>query len=98
MARLWVRVMKDHRIQNQLAVDCAWGDEKDALTDVCKQLDIARPIWLAKHEREFESFRRTAFTRDHFIEDIGFDKLEIEFLDDTGVKRKSKDPRNDFSF
>ncbi len=98
MARLWVRIMKDHRIQKQLAVDCAPGGESEALTEVCKQLDIARPIWLDKHFREFESFRRTAFTRDHFIEEIRFDKLEIEFLDDTGEKRKSKDPRNDFSF
>ena len=36
--------------------------------------------------------------REHFIEEVPFDKLEIEFLDDTGEKRRSKDPRNDFSY
>jgi len=37
----------------------------------------------------------TAFTRDHFLEDVPFDRLEIEFIDD--ARRKNKDPRNDFS-
>ena len=95
--RLWVRVIKGRRIHRQLTTECELGGEREALTEACKQLDIARPIWLEKHEREFQSFRRTAFTADHFIEERPFEKLEIEFLDDTGKTRKSKDPRNDFS-
>ena len=46
---------------------------------------------------EFEQFRHTAFTADHFVEDISFDRMEVEFLEDDGKKRKSDDPRNDFS-
>lgn len=38
----------------------------------------------------------TAFTADHFVEEIHFERMEIEFIDD--VRRKSGDPRNDFSF
>ena len=30
------------------------------------------------------------------MEDVPFQKLEIEYLDDTGKKRKSNDPRNQF--
>ena len=30
------------------------------------------------------------------MEEVPFQKLEIEFLDDTGVKRRNNDPRNQF--
>lgn len=96
MSRLWMRVVQDHRIKRQGTAPCGWGEQNEALTELCKQFDIPRPIWLPKHEREFDSFRRTAFTAEHFIEEINFDRLEIEFLDDTGKKRRSNDPRNQF--
>lgn len=96
MSRLWVRVIADHRIREQETAPCAWGEERFALESVLKTLDLPNPIWLSKHEREFQSFRRTAFLPDHFIESVDFDRLEIEYLDDTGKKRKSSDPRNAF--
>ena len=96
MSRLWVRVIRDHRIEQQDTCPCAPGEENAALTELCKKFDIPRPIWLPKHEREYDSFRRTAFTSEHFVEEIPFDRLEIEFLDDTGKKRRSNDPRNQF--
>ena len=96
MSRLWARVIRDHRIEKQDTRPCAWGEENEALTELCKEFDIPRPIWLPKHERAYASFRRTAFSREHFIEEVPFDKLEIEFLDDTGKKRRSSDPRNQF--
>lgn len=96
MARLWLRILKNHRILEQQTAPCSWGEEKEALTEMCKQLDLPCPIWLSKHENEYSAFRRTAFTGDHFIEEIRFDRMEIEFLDDTDKKRRSQDPRNQF--
>ena len=66
---------------------------QEALSDLCYKLDIARPIWLDKHEQEVARFGRTAFTQEHFLEPIAFDKFEIEFLRPHG---RSTDPRNDF--
>ena len=54
------------------------------------------PMWLPKHGREWEDFRRTAFTQDHFVEEIRFDRMEIEFLEEGDTRRRSRDPRNDF--
>ena len=51
---------------------------------------------LHKHEREFADFRHTAFLPEHFMEDVPFQKLEIEFLEDDGRARRSSDPRNQF--
>ena len=96
MTRLWVRLIKKHRIERQMTVECAFDGAHEALDEACHALDVPRPIWLPKNEREFASFRMTAFTQDHFVEEIHFERMEIEFIDD--VRRKSKDPRNDFCF
>ncbi|MBO4297237.1 MAG: hypothetical protein J5998_00435, partial [Clostridia bacterium] len=95
MSRLWIRLIRHHRIARQMTVDCAWGDERDALREACHDMDVPAPIWLNKNENEFEQFRRTAFTADSFVESVSFDRMEIEFLDDKDKKRKSRDPRND---
>lgn len=96
MSRLWVKLMKQHKMARNETNECAWGDQEQALVDLCREMDVPAPMWLSKHEFEFEQFRHTAFTQDHFIEEISFDKMEIEFLDDTGKKRRSNDPRNQF--
>lgn len=96
MSRLWVKVMKKHRIDRQETAQCAWGEERAALTEVCKQMDLAYPIWLTKHGQEFEQYGKTSFLKVDFVEDVDFEKLEIEYLDDTDKKKRSRDPRNDF--
>ncbi len=96
MTRLWIRIVNRHRVVRQETVECAWGGIDDALTEVCRQWDVPRPVWLNKHRREMEDFRRTAFTQDHFMEEVPFDRLEIEFLEDLESPRRSQDPRNQF--
>ena len=96
MSRLWIRLIRHHRIARQMTVDCAWGDERDALREACHDMDVPAPIWLNKNENEFGQFRRTAFNADSFVESVSFDRKEIEFLDDEDKKRKRPDPRNDF--
>ena len=91
-----MKIIKDHKITQQLTEPCTPGTEGAALTEMCKQCDLPVPLWLNKHVSEYNQFRRTVFTREHFMEDIEFDRMEIEYLDDTGVKRKSRDPRNQF--
>lgn len=96
MARLWARIIKKHRIARQATAPCTPEGVHDALVELCRDFDIPCPIWLNKHENEFEAFRHTAFLPEHFMEDVPFEKLEIEYLDDSGKKRRSEDPRNQF--
>lgn len=96
MARLWARIIKQHRIFKQATAEAAWGDIDDALTELCRDFDSPKPLWLNKHEREFEEFRRTAFLPEHFMEEVPFQRLEIEFLEDDNRTRRSNDPRNQF--
>ena len=96
MPRLWARIIAKHRIAKQATQECDFDGVEDALTELCREFDIPRPLWLNKHYREFEEFRRTAFLPDHFMEDVSFQKLEIEFLEDDQQSRRSDDPRNQF--
>ncbi len=79
-----------------MTAPCMPDGVEEALTDICREMDIPNPLWLRKHENEFENFRHTEFRPEHFMEDVDFQKLEIEYLDDTGKKRRSNDPRNQF--
>ena len=96
MARIWMRTVKNHKIIESRTAPCELTSAPDALENLLREADIARPIWLEKHLKEWASFQRTAFLPDHFIEEPDFDRLEIEFLPDDGKKRKSNDPRNAF--
>lgn len=96
MPRLWARIIRKHCIERQTTCECTWADAQDALTGICHEFDIPRPIWLDKHEREFHEFRRTQFLPEHFMEDVPFQRLEIEFLEDDDRSRRSRDPRNQF--
>ena len=96
MARLWARIIVKHRIDRQATAPCAPDGAAEALTEICREFDIPCPLWLSKHENEFANFRHTAFLPEHFMEDVSFQRLEIEYLDDEGKKRRSNDQRNQF--
>lgn len=96
MNRLWVKALKRHRIIKNADAPCQWDEQEEVLREMLREMDYPCPMWLDKHIKEFESFRRTVFRPEHFIEDVPFDELEVIWLDDSGEKRKSKDPRNQF--
>lgn len=93
MLYLWARGIHKHRIARSETVEFD-GDLLEALSELCARLDISRPMMLAKHEREWAEFSQTTFTKDHFVEAIPFDKLEIEQIDPDAKKKKSQVPRN----
>ena len=93
MARLWARIIAKHRIVRSETVDLM-DDLSNALHELCSKMDIPRPLFLSKHQREWDLFQQTSFSKDHFVESVTFDKLEIERIDADAPKKKSKDPRN----
>lgn len=92
MARLWARMIEKHRIVRSEMVDL--DNMMDALHELCVKMDIPRPLFLSKHQREWDQFQQTSFLKDHFVEAVTFDKLEIERVDTDAPQKKSKDPRN----
>ena len=53
-----------------------------ALEEICYQFDLSQPIWLDKNVRDFQRHARARFTQDSFIEQIEFDFLEIQVIEE----------------
>ena len=52
-----------------------WGEPFSRL---CHDMDISRPVILNKHIRDLEQFRHTVFLPQDFLENVEFERLEIE--------------------
>ena len=87
--RLWGRMMKRQRIVRQETVDIEDDDVEQAFLEICRRFDVQRPLQLPKHNREFENFGRTFYSKEHFTEGIDFDRLEIELIMPDGEKKHS---------
>ena len=87
--RLWGRIIAGHRIAMQETVTIKNDDIEEAFLEICRRFDVQRPLQLPKHNREFEKFGRTAFTKEHFTESVDFQRLEIELIMPDGEKRSS---------
>ena len=53
-----------------------------ALDTICHEFDLGRPIWLDANVTEFRRHSRTRFHQDSFIEEIEFDCLEIQVIEE----------------
>lgn len=93
MILLWARAIKKQRIVRSETMELS-DDLTETLTDLFTKMDLPRPMWLGKNDREWEQFRLTSFSKDNFIETIPYDKVEIEQIDPDAKKKKSQDPRN----
>jgi len=97
MAKIWIKVIRNHRIVGNEVVEL---DDRDviqaALAEKLREMDLPSPIWLQKHFGEMERFYLTSFGADDFIEPVRFDKIDISLIDDGNETRRNKDPRNEF--
>lgn len=53
-----------------------------ALDEMCYEFDLAKPIWLETNKDDFIRHARTKFTKDSFIEDIDFDYLDFQVIEE----------------
>ena len=91
---LWVRTIRHNRMDKQVVEPCTRRDPQEALDEACRKLDISKPLWLDKNQREWNDFGQTRFLPDSFMESVPFDRLEIEYIDPDAPKKRSRDPRN----
>ncbi|MDD3217652.1 MAG: hypothetical protein PHC41_00895 [Lachnospiraceae bacterium] len=87
MFRLWGKIMKD----NHLIKDTVFCDESDdtrthkvfnGLESMCYEFDLGKPIWLENTITDFKKHAKTRFYQDNFIEQIDFDFLELEVIEE----------------
>ena len=53
-----------------------------SLDDICYEFDLSKPIWLDSNISEFKRVSKTRFTQDSFIEQIPFDFLELQVIEE----------------
>jgi len=53
-----------------------------ALDEICREFDLGKPIWLESNIREFQKHAKVRFYSDSFIEEIPFDYLEIQVIEE----------------
>ena len=87
MFRLWAKIFKDnHMLQDTLIIDDSADTRTHkifrALDDVCYQFDLGKPIWLDATISEFKRHDKARFSQDNFIEEIEFDYLEIQVIEE----------------
>ena len=87
MFRVWGKIFKDNRMLKDMTVCDGQADTRThkvfrALDEICYAFDLSRPIWLDSNIQEFQNMNKTRFSQDNFIEEIPFDYLEIQILDE----------------
>ena len=87
MFRLWAKEFKNNRMLRDTTI-CDDSQETrthkvfQALEEVCYEFDLGKPIWLEKNIEEFKRHAKARFYQDSFIEQIEFDLLEIQVIEE----------------
>lgn len=87
MFRLWGKLWKDNRLINDTvfceeSTDTRTHKVFRGLEEICNTFDLPNPIWLDSTIRNFKLHAKARFQQDSFIEEIDFDFLEIQVIEE----------------
>lgn len=87
MFRLWGKIWKDNRMVCDTVIEEESDDTRThkifrALEEICHEFDLSKPIWLDSTIADFKKRSKTRFYKDSFIDEIDFDYLEIQILEE----------------
>ncbi|MDD6657482.1 MAG: hypothetical protein PUE95_09340 [Lachnospiraceae bacterium] len=87
MFRLWGKIWKDNHLLQDMVFEDDSNDTRThkifrGLEKICYDFDLSNPIWLEKTIAEFKRHDKTRFYQDNFIEEIPFDYLEIQVIEE----------------
>ncbi|MCM1120030.1 MAG: hypothetical protein NC543_11820 [bacterium] len=87
MFRLWAREFQNNRMLRDMVVADDSEDTRThkifrALEQICYEFDLGNPIWLDATVTEFKRHSKVRFRQDNFIEEIPFDYLEIQVIEE----------------
>jgi len=54
----------------------------DSLEKACYEFDLEKPLWLENNKRDFILHSRTRFSSDNFIEQVDFDYLDFQVIEE----------------
>ncbi len=78
--RIWVRLIKRHRVERDAVHPCEKDDVEEALRELLPTLDLGQPVWLPRHRADWDEYSLTRFTPAHFMEHVDFDYMELSYI------------------
>lgn len=88
MFRVWGRIIKDNKLLNDYTACIEdytmtrTAKVYKALDEMCYHFDLAKPVWLKANKDDFIRHAKTRFTQDSFIEQIDFDYLDFQVIEE----------------
>lgn len=85
--RIWFKEFKDTRMICDMVVEDNTEVNRtkkvfDAIDKMCYEFDLGKPIWLDANISEFKKHARVKFRKDNFIEQLEFDYLEMQVIEE----------------
>ncbi|MCI5741521.1 MAG: hypothetical protein SO445_09535 [Lachnospiraceae bacterium] len=85
--RIWFKTFKNNRMLRDF---CVTNDSDDTRThkifrgleQACYEFDLSQPIWLDTTITDFKRHAKARFTQDSFVDEIDFDYLEIQVIEE----------------
>ena len=91
MFRVWGRIIKENHLIKDTVIKLE-GHELSrtkkvytALEMMCDESDLAVPIWLDSNKNEFITHARTRFRDTNFMEEIDFDYLDFNVIEEDHI-------------
>ena len=88
--RLWIRLIKRHRVERDALIECERENVEEALRDLLPSLDLSQPMWLPRHRQDWEEYSLTRFRPEHFVDSVDFDYMEVSFIFPEDEKKARK--------
>ena len=88
MFRMWGKLWKDNHLVRDTVINISDYSLSrtqmvfQSLEEICYQFDLSQPIWLDANIREFQRDDKTRFSRDNLVEEIPFDYLELQVIEE----------------
>ena len=87
MFRMWGKIFHENRMLKDtvICIDTDLNRTRkvyQALEEICYEFDLSKPLWLENNKKDFIRQSKTRFTHDSFVEDIDFDYLEIQVIEE----------------
>ncbi len=95
--RLWIRLMKWNKCIRDFMQPCHRDAPQEALRQALPQLDISQPLWLPRHQADWEAYSFTRFLPEHFVDHVAFDRMEISYIfpEDAEKPSRKRNPLED---
>ncbi|MCI5900888.1 MAG: hypothetical protein MRZ69_11230 [Lachnospiraceae bacterium] len=87
MMRIWGKIWKNNHMLRDTVIEDDRDDTRThkvfhALDEICYAFDLGKPIWLDSTINEFKRHSKARFYQDNFIEEIPFDYLELQVIEE----------------